>query len=177
VTARSAGRIRLAHGDITTQAVDAIVNAANSSLLGGSGVDGAIHRAGGPAILDECRLLGGCATGEAKATGAGRLAAQYVIHTVGPVWRGGGAGAGEDEALASCHRASLALASELGCRTVAVPAVSTGAFGFPLDRAAAIALGVTAETLERLPAIEQVTFVLYDDAAYKSFASAFARLA
>jgi O-acetyl-ADP-ribose deacetylase (regulator of RNase III) len=145
----SSDRIRLVQGDITAQVVDAIVNAANSSLLGGGGVDGAIHRAGGPSILEECRLLGGCATGEAKATGAGRLAARHVIHTVGPVWRGGGEG--EDELLASCHRASLALASELGCRTVAFPAISTGAYGFPIERAAGIAIGTTAEELDRRP--------------------------
>src|SRR5215510_2903878 len=131
-------RIRLVQGDITAQVVDAIVNAANSSLLGGGGVDGAIHRAGGPAILQECRLLGGCETGEAKATGAGRLAARYVIHTVGPVWRDGESG--EDEALGSCHRAAMALASGLECRTLAFPAISTGVYGFPVDRAARIAL-------------------------------------
>jgi len=161
-------------GDITTQAVDAIVNAANSSLLGGGGVDGAIHRAGGPAILDECRLLGGCKIGEAKATGAGRLAARYVIHTVGPVWRGGDSG--EDEALASCHRASLTLASDLDCRTVAVPAISTGIFGFPLDRAARVAIGTTAEELERLPELDEVRFVLFGGDAFAAFEAARAEL-
>jgi O-acetyl-ADP-ribose deacetylase (regulator of RNase III) len=150
------------------------VNAANGSLLGGGGVDGAIHAAGGPSILDECRVLGGCATGSAKATGAGRLPARYVIHTVGPIWRGGGEG--EDELLASCHRVSLALASELGCRTVAFPAISTGAFGFPLDRAADIALAVTAEELERRPEIEEVRFVLFNEAPLRAFEDARAEL-
>jgi O-acetyl-ADP-ribose deacetylase (regulator of RNase III) len=165
-----AGRIRLVQGDITAQAADAIVNAANGSLLGGGGVDGAIHRAGGPAILEECRRLGGCETGQAKATGAGRLAARYVIHAVGPVWRGGGAG--EDELLASCHRASLALASELGCRTVAFPAISTGVYRFPVDRAARIAIGATVEELGLRPGLETVTFVLFDAAAVGAFESA-----
>jgi O-acetyl-ADP-ribose deacetylase len=164
---RSSNRIRIVQGDVTTQAADAIVNAANSSLLGGGGVDGAIHRAGGPAILEECRLLGGCKTGEAKATTAGELPARHVIHTVGPVWRGGGDG--EDELLASCHRAALAVASELGCRTVAFPAVSTGVYGFPVERAARIALGVTAEELERRPEIEHVTFVLHGADAFAAF--------
>ena len=159
-------------GDITQQAADAIVNAANSSLLGGGGVDGAIHRAGGPAILEECRRLGGCETGEAKATTAGNLPARYVIHTVGPVWRGGESG--EDELLASCHRNALALAVELGCRAVAFPAISTGAYGFPLERAAGIALAVTAEELERRPQLEEVTFVLFGDDAVAAFEEAIA---
>jgi O-acetyl-ADP-ribose deacetylase len=165
-----AGRIRLLQGDITAQSADAIVNAANSSLLGGGGVDGAIHRAGGPSILHECRRLGGCDTGSAKATGAGLLDARYVIHAVGPVWRGGGEG--EEAALAACHRSSLALASELGCRTVAFPAISTGIYGFPLDRAARIALATTAEELDRRTGIERVTFVLFDAEALGTFVAA-----
>jgi O-acetyl-ADP-ribose deacetylase len=169
IRARS-DRIRIVEGDITKQAADAIVNAANSSLLGGGGVDGAIHRAGGPAILEECRRLGGCETGEAKATTAGDLPARHVIHTVGPVWHGGDSG--EDELLASCHRAALALASELGCRTVAFPAISTGVYGFPVERAARIALEVTADELERRPEIERVTFVLFGDDALAAFSAA-----
>jgi O-acetyl-ADP-ribose deacetylase (regulator of RNase III) len=166
------GRIGLVQGDITAQAVDAIVNAANSTLLGGGGVDGAIHRAGGPAILEECRGLGGCETGQAKATGAGRLPARYVIHAVGPVWHCGRSG--EDELLASCHRVSLAIASELGCRTVAFPALSTGAFRFPLDRAARIAIGTTAAELDGRPELERVTFVLFDADALAAFEAALA---
>jgi O-acetyl-ADP-ribose deacetylase (regulator of RNase III) len=157
----SAERIVLVQGDITKQEVDAIVNAANSSLLGGGGVDGAIHRAGGPTILEECRRLGGCETGDAKATTAGDLPARYVIHTVGPVWRGGDHG--EEDLLASCHRRSLEVAAELGCRTVAFPAISTGAFGFPIERAAAIALTTTREELDRNTAIERVTLVLFSE--------------
>jgi O-acetyl-ADP-ribose deacetylase (regulator of RNase III) len=166
------GRIALAEGDITTFAADAIVNAANSSLLGGGGVDGAIHRAGGPAILEECRRLGGCATGEAKATTAGNLPARFVIHTVGPVWRGGHEN--EDELLASCHRTSLALAASLGCRAVAFPAISTGIYSFPVPRAARIAIGTTARELAGLPGIERVTFVLFGRAAHDEFAAALA---
>ena len=153
--------IEIVQGDITAQAADAIVNAANSSLLGGGGVDGAIHRAGGTGILEECRLLGGCDTGDAKATSAGNLPARYVIHTVGPVWQGGDQG--EDELLASCHRRSLEVASDLGCRTVAFPAISTGVYRFPVARAAEIALRTTREELARQPQIERVTFVLFSD--------------
>ena len=161
------GAIELVQGDITEQEVDAIVNAANSSLLGGGGVDGAIHRAGGPAILDECRRLGGCETGDAKATTAGDLPARYVIHTVGPVWNGGEHG--EDELLASCHRRSVEVAAELGCRTVAFPAISTGVYRFPVERAARIALAATQEALERHPEIELVRFVLFSDEHLRAF--------
>jgi len=152
-------------GDITTQRVDAIVNAANTSLLGGGGVDGAIHRAGGPAILEECRLLGGCGVGEAKATTAGRLPAQWVIHTVGPVWRGGGEG--ERELLRSAHVASLELARELGAASVAFPAISCGVYGFPVGEAAPIALDAARES-----DVELIRFVLFGDDAYDAFAAA-----
>jgi len=160
-------RISLAQGDITLFAADAIVNAANSTLLGGGGVDGAIHRAGGLAILEECRRLGGCETGEAKATTAGRLQARYVIHTVGPVWRGGEHR--EEELLASCHRNSLALAASLECSSIAFPAISTGIYSFPVDRAARVALTTTADAIGDL---ERVTFVLFDRHTYDAFASA-----
>jgi O-acetyl-ADP-ribose deacetylase (regulator of RNase III) len=167
-------RIALAQGDITRFAADAIVNAANSSLLGGGGVDGAIHRAGGPAILEACRLLGGCKTGEAKATTAGNLPARYVIHTVGPVWRGGVND--EDELLTMCHRNSLELAHRLGCASLAFPAISTGAFGFPIDRAARVALRATADALGRLEQIVRVTFVLLEYDVHHEFASALAEI-
>ncbi len=161
------GRIELAQGDITRETVDAIVNAANSSLLGGGGVDGAIHRAGGPSILAECRLLGGCETGEAKATTAGLLPARFVIHTVGPVWRGGGAG--EAELLASCHRRSIGTAAKLGCRSISFPAISTGIYGYPAELAAPVALGAAAASLEDHPEVELVRFVLFDARTYEIF--------
>jgi O-acetyl-ADP-ribose deacetylase len=160
--------VQVVRGDITDQAVDAIVNAANASLLGGGGVDGAIHRAGGPTILDECRRLGGCATGAAKATTAGRLPARWVIHTVGPVWRGGGDG--EAELLASCHRRSLELARELGARTIAFPAISCGLYGYPVERAAEVAVGAVLHH-----DLELVRFVLFDAVAYDAFHAAIHR--
>ena len=160
-------RIELVQGDITKQEVDAIVNAANESLLGGGGVDGAIHRAGGPAILEECRRLGGCATGDAKATTAGSLPTRHVIHTVGPVWQG--RDGGEAELLASCHRRALEIADELECRTVAFPAISTGVYGYPVERAAEVALGTTRDELENHPQIEEVRFVLFSDEHLEAF--------
>ena len=155
-----ADRILIVTGDITTLAMDAIVNAANSSLLGGGSVDGAIHRAAGPQLVRECETLGGCPTGEAKITQGYRLPARHVIHTVGPVWRGGSHG--EDELLANCYRNSLALAQRHGLRTIAFPAISTGIYGFPRERAARIAVAETTRFLASADLPEQVTFVCHD---------------
>ncbi|MEX2446911.1 MAG: O-acetyl-ADP-ribose deacetylase [Dehalococcoidia bacterium] len=163
------GRIEVVRGDITTLPVDAIVNAANTALLGGGGVDGAIHRAAGPHLLEECRLLGGCATGEAKVTAGYDLPARWVIHTVGPVWRGGGEG--EPEALASCYRHSLMLAAGLGAESVAFPSISTGAYGYPPERAVPIALREVRGHLaqEALPA--RVLLVCFDEATAAGYRS------
>lgn len=159
--------IEIALGDITKQPVDAIVNAANSSLLGGGGVDGAIHRAAGPELVAECRGLGGCKTGEAKITKGYRLAARHVIHTVGPVWHGGEAG--EPELLASCYRNSLVLADEYSLASVAFPAISTGLFGYPPDAAAEVAVTTVRETLPQMKSIERVIFVCFDAATAKIY--------
>jgi O-acetyl-ADP-ribose deacetylase (regulator of RNase III) len=160
-------RIVVVEGDITWQQVDAIVNAANSTLLGGGGVDGAIHRAAGPGLLEECRRLNGCATGEAKITGGYNLPARWVIHTVGPIWRGGTAG--EDELLARCYRSSLALAQQHGVRTIAFPAISTGAYGFPLERATRIAVAEARQFLQGNALPEQVIFVCFGEIVYRCY--------
>jgi O-acetyl-ADP-ribose deacetylase (regulator of RNase III) len=164
-------RITLHLGDITTDdEADAIVNAANSSLLGGGGVDGAIHRAAGPALLEECRALGGCDTGDAKITSGGRLAARHVIHAVGPVWRGGDEG--EPELLASCYRRAIVLAATHDCRRVALPAISAGVYRYPLAAAAAIAIAATTEAMREHPAVEEARFWLFGQQAYDAFEAA-----
>lgn len=162
-----ADRIEVLQGDITRLAVDAIVNAANPTLLGGGGVDGAIHRAAGPELREECVKLGGCQTGEAKITKGYRLPAKWVIHTVGPVWRGGTNN--EDEFLAQCYRNSLALAVAHGARTVAFPAISTGAYGFPLERATRIAVREVVEFLKSDRSLERVVFVCFDGGTAETY--------
>ncbi|HEV2147359.1 MAG TPA: O-acetyl-ADP-ribose deacetylase [Longimicrobiaceae bacterium] len=163
-------RVEVVEGDITKLAVDAVVNAANSSLLGGGGVDGAIHRAAGPGLLEECRRLGGCRTGEAKITGGHGLPARHVIHTVGPVWQGGGAG--EDELLARCYRSSLQLAVDHGLRTVAFPAISTGVYRFPVERAAEIAVGEVLAFLDRDSTVKSVLLVAFGAESRRSLLTA-----
>ena len=164
------GSIEIVEGDITRQSVDAIVNAANPSLLGGGGVDGAIHRAAGPGLLDECRGLGGCETGAAKLSGGYDLPAWNVIHTVGPIWRGGGEG--EDELLARCYRSCLGLALEKRFSSIAFPSISTGAYGFPLQRAARIALNQTRDHVEGAEMPERVVFVCFGPEVEQTYRAA-----
>jgi O-acetyl-ADP-ribose deacetylase (regulator of RNase III) len=159
-------------GDLTEQEVDAIVNAANSTLLGGGGVDGAIHRAGGPAILEECRGLGGCKPGDAKPTTGGNLPARHVIHAVGPIW--GGGDAGEPELLGSCHRRAVEVAAELGCTSLAFPAISTGAYGYPVEQAAPVAIAATQEALAANPSVRLARFVFRDEQTLAPYREALA---
>ena len=168
------GKIEIIQGDITRQSADAIVNAANCSLLGGGGVDGAIHRAAGPELLAECRTLHGCETGKAKITKGYRLPAKYVIHTPVPVWHGGGHG--EEELLGSCYRSCLELASQNGCKTVDFPSISTGVYHFPLEKASEIAVATIAEELAKHPELERVRMVCFDERTKAHYDRALAAL-
>jgi O-acetyl-ADP-ribose deacetylase (regulator of RNase III) len=178
VIINSRSRLSLTQGDITTQTTDAIVNAANSSLMGGGGVDGAIHRAGGPAILEECRQIvsrqGRLPAGKAVITGGGNLQAKHVIHTVGPIWRGGHGG--EPELLASAYRESLQLAANKGMKSVSFPSISTGAYGYPTEEAAVIALGAVIDFLRRDGSLKEVIFVLFDSSTYRAYEETLKRL-
>ncbi|MBW2119019.1 MAG: O-acetyl-ADP-ribose deacetylase [Deltaproteobacteria bacterium] len=167
-------KIEIVEGDITKQEVDAIVNAANTSLLGGGGVDGAIHRAAGPELLEETRKIGGCPTGEARVSKGYRLPAKWVIHTVGPVWRGGQKN--EETLLANCYRNSLQEAVKIGAKTIAFPGISTGVYSFPLERATEIAMTEAKKFLESHETIEEVVFVCFGEKALKTYQDVFARV-
>jgi O-acetyl-ADP-ribose deacetylase (regulator of RNase III) len=167
-------KIKIVEGDITEQEVDAIVNAANTSLLGGGGVDGAIHRAAGPELLEETRKIGGCPTGEARVSKGYRLPAEWVIHTVGPVWKGGHKN--EENLLTACYKNTFKAAQELGIKSIAFPSISTGAYGFPLDRATEIALTETKRFLEGSTTLEEVVFVCFGEKALKTYQDAYGRI-
>jgi O-acetyl-ADP-ribose deacetylase (regulator of RNase III) len=167
-------RVQILEGDITKQQVDAIVNAANTSLLGGGGVDGAIHKAAGPELLEETRQIGGCPTGEARVSKGYRLPAKWVIHTVGPVWRGGHKN--EEKLLASCYKKSFQAAQDLGAKSIAFPSISTGAYGFPLERATEIALGVTKNFLETNETLTKVRFVCFGEKALNTYREVYRRV-
>ena len=167
-------RVQIVEGDITKQQVDAIVNAANTSLLGGGGVDGAIHRAAGPELLEETRQIGGCPTGEARASKGYRLPAKWVIHTVGPVWKGGHKN--EESLLSSCYKNSFQAAQDLGVKTIAFPSISTGAYGFPLERATEIALGETKNFLETDKTLTKVCFVCFGEKVLNTYHEVYNRV-